>query len=161
MDTNEAVLALNANKKERKVRINLTFQMDLPLPTTRKLEPINMVAPYIDDCAIDMQRAMGIMKHGEVEEWKKQAAFTPETFEYIQSLVDGKVDDRAREQENIRAAKQHAEWVTSQEEMCRRLYNMSWDEVRTMSWDALQKLRDQHNVIWLDGKWQKRAWANR
>lgn len=145
---------------------NVGFKLEVPLVRDKfgKINPANLVAPYIEDYMKEMQLASAMVRHwGDNLEDSK---FDPKDFELtdIQKEIQKEAEKNAYEwvnskiyQDRVEKQKeQHDKWLIEQNRQCRELYNMRYEDFRSLTFEKMQRKREECNVIWEDGKWVKR-----
>ena len=146
---------------------NVEFKLEVPLVRDKfgKINPANLVAPYIEDYMKEMQLASAMVRHwGDNLE---DAKFDPKDFELTdiqkaaEKNADGWVNSKAYQDRVEKQKEQHDKWLIEQNRQCRELYNMRYEDFRSLTFEQMQKKREECDVIWLDGKFVKRCWLNR
>lgn len=154
------------------VKFNVGFSIEVPLVRDGfgKVNLANLVAPYIDDFMKEMQLANDMTRAFPTEECLTKYGgcnFEPKVFEMSDTQKKAYdeafkwVNSKSYEESITKNKESHEKWLVEQNRQCRELYNMSWEDFKSLSFGQMQKKREECNVIWLDGKWTKRCWLNR
>lgn len=148
----------------QKLKVNVTFPLEVPIKTDRvgrRLSLTNQVSEYIDGYFADLRVNQLWGKQKEMKLSPGADESDMEIYEKITSIeCQRAVEEREAKlkkwaSNSFQERESQQEWAKAKDKECMELLGCSWLNFKTLSWDEQQKMREEHGVVWKDGKWAK------
>ena len=147
--------------KER-LKVNVTFPLSVPVQTDsagRRRSIPDQVAGYINDFMHDIRIAMlwDNIRIAMLWDNDKEMKFSPGPSEKDIEIFD-KINAVDLAERNREVEERSMAFNKAKDKECRELFDVSWNEFRTLNWKDQEAIRELNGVYWDHHKneWRKK-----